>query len=171
MASVVYLVIGYAEWVALKESGTYTPSTEEDYHSTIHFLRPHIAKRASVDNYGTPQYVFLERPLAHHLAYFSPPKLAVLKVKVPIDVVVHFDDNVFVCDFVNEIENGHTLCSEEEDLERLFVPKCDKSNLRAFVPVSLITRSSVRKVWVYRKGKRLTRGCAPRRRRVAESEM
>lgn len=168
MTSTVYLVIGYTKWISLKESGALTPDDDYHYDRTDTWLIPHIAKRSSIANFGFPQYAFLDRPPPHHLIHFSMPKLAVLKVRVPECCVVRFDDDVYVCDFVNEIENGHTISSahSDEDIERLFVQdvsdvqdvsECRKSYIRAFVPLSLITRSSVRKVWIYRKGKRLTR--------------
>ena len=116
MTSTVYLVLGYTQWLVMKESGALTP--DDDYPRTNKWLIPHIAKRASIENFGFPQYAFLERPPPHHLMHFSMPKLAVLKVRVPTGCVVCFDDTIYVCSFVNEIENGHPMALEDA-LERL----------------------------------------------------
>jgi hypothetical protein len=59
----------------------------------------------------------------------------------------------------------------EESLQRVFVPECYSDDgksrerawccdpdIRAYVPLTLVTRAAVRKTWTYRRGKRLRGG-------------
>jgi hypothetical protein len=184
----VYLVLGYYEWQAMKRTGALDPRPdpyEFPCAGTTAWLRPHVAARASMtmEEFGDPLYVFLQKPKAHHLAHFSPAKLAVLKVRMPASAVVRFDDKLMV-HLHDDIFNGFppkfmSMTRAEESVEyspeeieasrqRVFAPECYSADgrsrerawcgdpdIRAFVPMSLLTRAVVRKTWIFRRGKRL----------------
>ena len=143
----VYICLGYYEWIDFKNSRENLEKDKEaicfdefgnlDYTKYIWIVQQ-IQKRLDNECLAlNPIYCFLEKPTFR----LGPAKHVVCKVRIDPKYVVYFNDTLYVY-FLNSRE-----C--EKNFERMF----SRPTNRAFIPY--ITRSMVRKVWVYRNDKRL----------------
>jgi hypothetical protein len=171
-----YLVLPHAEWSAFKAAGELCPvEPDERDRAATAWLNRQIAARTGIAEDGgclrEPTYAFLSKPPPMWFRH----KRAVLKVRVPEERAVLFDDHGYV-EVVNALGNGlehfdgaegaEALATDEEklrSLERMFDvvgpgtgPDDPFVELRAFV-TGAVTRHMVRKVWVYCGDERLRR--------------
>ena len=156
---IVYIVLPYDEWRSFAATGARPPYdfTYVYHHRQVDgWVKRRLAERTGLEPGEVfPTYASLSRPPSYHM---WPPKRAVLKVRVPEEHVVPFDDRGFIR-MLNTIGNGE---EEGDEASRMFdVGGCPPDELRAFVATP-VTRQMVRKAWVYRWGARLRRGGRPR---------
>ena len=170
-----YINVSYNDWQEFKSSGKAFEGDELNREDIIKWYSDQVSKRLDGVNVSFRHYCFVEKPPI--INYFSPMKRVVLKIRIPSSLVVLFDDNFYVLVLnslynrshmylaFNEREDAEKAdCTIEEchaSYERMFDLDSDKRcknwagdiQLRAFIPY--LTRSMIRKVWVYHWDRRL----------------
>lgn len=165
----VYVIFRYYEWLEFKRNGT-IPEDEPVYkHEWVY---NQVRRRTGLDN-ALALYCFADKPHHHY-----PPKRIVCKVRIPNEHIVYFDDTMYIHVLNDMNNNKHSFNGwsemESEQNKNASVETCLASyermfdingahlreyrwigpvEKRAFIPY--LTRSMIRKVWVYRNAKRL----------------
>lgn len=147
---IVYKILPYDEWQTFKATGTCPGDDERCLVDP--WLKRRIADMTGMDAADVrPAYAFVSRPPSW---WMWPPKRAVLKVRVPDDKAVLFDDDAYVS-VLNTLGNGWV--DEAADPANMFDVSRSSSDVRRAFVATPITRQMVRKVWVYRWAVRLRR--------------
>jgi hypothetical protein len=177
---VVYVVMHYREWQAMKRDGVHAPPPDLlSFPDLDAWLRVQIEERTGVPMEGlSPTYAFVDKLDAVASMWKPPGKRAILKVRVPFGNIVKFDDTGYVC-AMNAMQQGRRSFflsfSEAEDadhecnskppadvdasMRKVFAPECfSPQRQRAWVGnpqmrafVAMpLLRTMVQKVWIYR---------------------
>jgi hypothetical protein len=177
----VYVVMGYFEWQEFKRTGQFRIDDELCNESVTQTFRDWIVSQVNgrmqghtCPNNSLPVYCFSSRPkIGNH-----PPLRVVLKVRIEDRLCVDFNDDVYVRLLNSYAQGRHTYIpphgtTDDSRSESVYPEEvCLASYSRMFddltrpmmdqVYIPYLTRSMVKKVWVYRNDRRL------RRRRVVK---
>jgi hypothetical protein len=168
----VYLIMSYNDWQTFKKDPLNWHETyKNDTPKMTSWMAKQFIKRCPNVFSANPIYCLLEKP---PLSCY-PAKRAVLKIKVPDEDVLLIDEHPYIFVLNNIENNSHEFLSytqkehnrtwsENECLqsyERIFnlnhKPRqtgwIGQIEPRVFIPY--VTRSMIKKVWIYRKDKRL----------------
>jgi hypothetical protein len=184
-----YFIMSCEEWDRMKRGPTYQYTDGFWGPEVREFMREQVAKRLGdpAPLVNDPVYCWCKKPPT----WCGPFKRAVCKVAVPEDSVVYFDDLNYV-QVLNCLNNPTMLfvsrteeewermknCTREESIascERMFdltprsgVERTWSGDVKKQAFIRELTLDMIKKVWIYRKRKRLRRkNKGPRRSKSA----